>query len=411
MRNITDTFESLKIALQAIKANKARGLLTTLGIIIGIVAVVTTMTAANGLENSFKESISVLGSDVLYVSRTPWVHSGRWFEFRNRQNLTLKEADKLKTQLKRAVAVNPVTDTRRSIKYRSRVIDDVSIVGTTDKHIVVSSGVPDYGRFLNHYDVEYKHFVCVIGSEVKKRLFDTVDPINKKMKIGRYDFRVVGVMEQQGGAGMFGGPNFDMQIYIPITSFMKAFGGRDRDFDFVVKAPSTEVLPDFEYELVGEMRKIRKLKPTDKDDFSINQMSTLVAAYNNVMGVVVMIGLLITGVSLFVGGIGVMNIMFVSVTERTREIGIRKAIGAKRRTILTQFLFESSVICLLGGLVGVIFSFGVTALINSTVMPASISIPIVIIALAISVLVGVFSGIIPAYRASRLNPIEALRYE
>lgn len=178
-----------------------------------------------------------------------------------------------------------------------------------------------------------------------------------------------------------------------------------------MKAPSTEALPDFEYELVGEMRKIRKLKPTDKDDFSINQMSTLVAAYNNVMGVVVMIGLLITGVSLFVGGIGVMNIMFVSVTERTREIGIRKAIGAKRRTILTQFLFESSVICLLGGLAGVILSFGVTALINSTVMPASISIPIVIVALAISVLVGVFSGIIPAYRASRLNPIEALRYE
>lgn len=211
MQSFSDTIESLKIALQAIKANKARGLLTTLGIIIGIVAVVTTMTAANGLENSFKESISVLGSDVLYVSRTPWVHSGRWFEFRNRQNLTLKEADKLKIQLKKAVAVNPLTETRRSIKYRSRVIDDVSIVGTTDKHIVVSSGVPDYGRFLNHYDVEYKHFVCVIGSEVKKRLFETVDPINKKMKVGRYDFRVVGVMEQQGGAGMFGGPNFDMQ--------------------------------------------------------------------------------------------------------------------------------------------------------------------------------------------------------
>jgi putative ABC transport system permease protein len=140
-------------------------------------------------------------------------------------------------------------------------------------------------------------------------------------------------------------------------------------------------------------------------------MNTLVAAYNNVMGVVVMIGLIITGISLFVGGIGVMNIMFVSVTERTREIGIRKAIGAKRKSILKQFLFESSIICLFGGIVGVILSFGITELINAMVMPASISIPIVIVALIIAVLVGMLSGIIPAYKASKLNPIEALRYE
>lgn len=168
---------------------------------------------------------------------------------------------------------------------------------------------------------------------------------------------------------------------------------------------------DFEFALIGEMRKIRKLKPTERDDFSINKMDSLMAAYNNVMGVIVLIGLVITGVSLFVGGVGVMNIMFVSVTERTREIGIRKAIGAKRRTILTQFLFESSTICLLGGLVGVALAVGVTQIINSLVMPASISLPIVVVALVVSVLVGVFSGIVPAFKASRLDPIEALRYE
>jgi len=411
MRFFTETIESLRIAFSAIRANKARGMLTTLGIIIGIMAVVTTMTAANGLGNAFKESISALGSDVLYVSRTPWVHTGRWFDFRNRQNLTLKEADKLKTKLKKAVAVNPTTSTEKSIKYRSKIIDDVRIVGTTDKHIVVSSSLPEYGRFLTGFDIEFKKRVCVIGSEVKERLFEDVDPINKKMKIGRYYFLVVGVMEKQGSAGSFGGPNFDNQIYVPITAFMKAYGGTDREFSFAVKAPGQASLGDFEYELIGEMRKIRKLKPTEKDDFSINQMNTLVAAYNNVMGVVVMIGLIITGISLLVGGIGVMNIMFVSVTERTREIGIRKAIGAKRRSILIQFLFESSVICLFGGIVGVIFSFGITALINSMVMPASISIPIVVVALVISVLVGIFSGIIPAYKAAKLDPIESLRYE
>jgi len=348
MRSIYEKIESFKIALSAIKANKTRGILTTLGIIIGIVAVVTTMTVANGLGNNFKESISAIGSDVLYVSRMPWIFTGNFFEFRNRPNLTFKQGEKLERRLKSARAVNPTTSSRTNIKYRSKVLEGVPVIGTTEEQIIVSTSLPEFGRFLTSIDVQYRKFVCVIGSEIKEHLFKDMDPINKKMKIGRYNFRVVGVMEKQGSAGFFGGPNFDRQIFVPISTFMKAYGSRNRQFSIAVKAPSQEGMEDFRYELVGEMRKIRKLKPTEKDDFSVNTMDTLMNAYNNIMGVIVIMGLVITSISLFVGGIGVMNIMFVSITERTREIGIRKAIGAKRRTILTQFLFESSAICLTG---------------------------------------------------------------
>jgi len=411
MRLPLELAESFRIAFAAIRANKTRGTLTTLGIIIGIVGVVTTMTAANGISNTFKESVSALGSDVLYVSRMPWVMHGNFFEFRNRPNLSLKEVDKLATRLTEARAINPTANTSRSVKYRSTILENVDIIGTTDQQMLVSASLPEFGRFLTSFDIQYKKKVCVIGSSLHERLFGNEGPMLKKIRIGRHDYRVVGVMEKQGSAGFFGGPDFDSQIFIPITSFVRSFGGANRDLNIAVKSPAGVALADFEYELIGEMRKIRKLTPTEEDDFSINTMDSLVAMFNNVMGVVLLIGMIITGISLFVGGIGVMNIMFVSVTERTHEIGIRKAIGARRRAILAQFLFEASVICLFGGAVGLLLAFGVTALIDKLVMPASISPAIVVVALIVSALVGVLSGFIPALRASRLNPIEALRYE
>lgn len=411
MRILNEHIEALRIAFSAIKANKTKGILTTLGIIIGIIAVVTTMTAANGLANNFKESISAIGSDVLYVSRAPWIVTGSFFEYRNRPQLTYKDSEKLSERLKGKGIVNPTTDTRKNIKFRSQVLEQVTIIGTTDKHIQVADGLPETGRYLTALDVQYKKRVCVIGEEIKTRLFKNIDPLNKEIKIGWYTYRVVGVMEKMGSAGFFGGPNFDNQVFIPITSLLKNFGNQNRGYTIAVKAPSQESMAEFEYELIGEMRKIRKLKPIEKDNFTLNSMDSLIDVYNNVMGVIVLIGLVITGISLFVGGIGVMNIMFVSVTERTREIGVRKAIGAKRRVVLTQFLFESSIICLIGGAIGVVLSFGVAELINQFVMPASISPSIVGIALTIAVLTGIISGFIPAFRASRLNPIEALRYE
>jgi putative ABC transport system permease protein len=262
------------------------------------------------------------------------------------------------------------------------------------------------------FDVRYKKNVVIIGHAVAEDLFGSTNPINKQISVGRGHFRVAGVLEEQGGS-TFGGPNFDRQVFIPISTFVKTFGGRrSMDVNIAVKAPAIGSIDDIEYEVIGEMRKIRKLRPAEAENFSINKLDSLLGAFNSVVGAVLGIGLLVTSISLFVGGIGVMNIMFVSVTERTREIGIRKAIGARRRSILMQFLFESAAICLLGGLIGIAIAAGVAAAINASgMMPASLSGGIMLTSIIVAIAVGVLAGLVPAWKGAKLDPIEALRYE
>jgi putative ABC transport system permease protein len=407
-----DIAEAARIAWSAVIANKSRGALTALGVIIGIVAVTTTMIAANTMQNVFRQSFASGGADVLYVSRTPWVDLSSGAQYRTRRNLDLQQSRALATRLQGKAIVVPSISIDQPARFLASKMTGITVIGTTDKESQLSDLIPEQGRFLLPFDEQNKFDVAVLGATVAEGLFGNIEPLGKTFQIGEKHFRVIGVMGERTN-GFFDGPDFDRQIYIPITTFEKAFGNPSSraNVDIAVKAPSLESIDDFQYEVTDAMRRIRGLRPAQPEDFSISTLDSLLTSYNNTIGVVVLVGSLITGIALFVGGVGVMNIMFVSVKERTREIGIRKSIGAKRRSILLQFLFESALICLLGGLIGVGFSWGIAQLVDEPTMPVSLSPGIFLSSLFIATLVGVCSGLLPAIQGAYLNPIEALRYE
>jgi putative ABC transport system permease protein len=281
----------------------------------------------------------------------------------------------------------------------------VHIIGTTDEYLMTSGVSMAQGRFMTPGEAAGGRPVCILGSEVAGNLFQRESPLGKRVRIGESTFEVVGVLEKQGTfLGMF---SLDNQAIIPLPQFVENFW-RHPDYQIQVKAKELEQLDEAREELRAAMRRVRRLAPSQEDDFAINQQDQFVKMFHRVGGTIAAVGIFITGLSLFVGGIGIMNIMFVSVAERTREIGIRKAIGAKRRTILLQFLMEAAAICLLGGLIGLSIAWPTTFAVQRF-FPATMSVSIVAIAISVSLVTGVLSGFFPAWRAARMNPVDALR--
>ncbi len=408
--NIFSEFkEGMSISWGAIRANKMRSILTTLGIVIGIVTVTLMGTAIEGLNSAFMRSISFIGADVLYVDRFNWMsHSHEeWMRMQKRRPLNLAQSTSLEKSLTLARAVTPATDTMLPIKYKNRRSDSVHIVGTTEGFLVTSGIGVSQGRFMSPTEIEGGRPVCVLGTDVSSNLFQRASAVGNKVTIGNSSFEVVGVLEKQGS--FLGGMSLDNQAIIPLKQFLVSFQNNP-DFQIQVKVKELEQLEEAREELRLAMRKIRRLAPSEPDDFAINQQDQFVEMFHKVAGTIAAVGLFITGLSLFVGGIGIMNIMFVSVAERTREIGIRKAIGAKRRTIMLQFLIEAASICLLGGLVGLALAWPITLIIQKF-LPATLSLTVMGIAIAVSLVTGVLSGFFPAWRAARMNPVDALRNE
>jgi putative ABC transport system permease protein len=401
--------EGLGISWDAIRANKMRSVLTTLGIVIGIVTVTLMGTAIEGLNRAFLKSISTLGADVFYVQRFNWINTSEadWLKGQKRRPIKLVDAQAVARQLTLAAAVAPAVDTMGPVKYKNRSASSVFIVGTTEEYQNTTGVGVIQGRFLSSADAAGGRPVCVIGTEVATNLFQGAPPLGNRIKIGPQSYEVIGVLEKQGSfMGMF---SLDNRVVIPLQHFMSTFWNNP-DIEIQVKAGQLVQLDEAREELRHVMRRVRGLAPSQPDDFAINQQDQFVEMFHKVAGTIAGIGLFITGLSLFVGGIGIMNIMFVSVAERTREIGIRKAIGAKRRTILLQFLTEAGCICMLGGLIALAIAWPLT-LAMQRVLPATMSLTIAGLALLVSLVTGLISGFLPAWRAARMNPVDALRAE
>jgi putative ABC transport system permease protein len=407
MNFLNELKEGLIISFRAIRSNKMRSVLTTLGIVIGIVSVTLMSTAIEGINRAFDESAAAFGTDVLYVQRFPWVSNEDWSSFRNRRQLEVKYAARIERQVTLSNAVAPVVGTRRRVTFGNNATEDAFVSGTTQDYLLTSGSALADGRFFTAEESAGGRPVCAIGATIGENLFPTEDPIGKTIRVGGFPYTVVGIFEKQGG--LFGTFTTDTRVFVPLFSFQSHFGGR-RDVSIQVRVADLSQMEEAKIELEGIMRQLRGLTPGKPNDFNINQQEILTETFVPISLTIATIGLFITGLSLFVGGIGIMNIMFVSVTERTKEIGIRKAIGAKRRTILMQFLSEAAAICLIGGLIGLAIAFPLSLVVDQF-LPTAMPLSVIFISIAISLLVGVISGFLPAYRAARMNPVEALRYE
>jgi putative ABC transport system permease protein len=406
--------ESFSFAYNSLQGNKLRTFLSLLGITIGIFAIISVFTVIDSLENYIRNSLNSLGSNMVYIQKWPWAppegeSEYPWWKYLNRPEPNIEETEELIRRSRNIQDAVFFFGFNRTVQYENSKAENTEVLATTHELINTWSLEIEKGRYFTESESNSGASLAIIGSELATKLFDQNDPIGKMIKIQGHRFQIIGVYIKKG-TDMFG-TSMDKRVHIPVVYAMNMVDVRDRDQGQTinVKAKPDADRDEFVAELEGIMRTLHRLKPMEENDFAINEVSLISSRFDIFFKVFNLAGWIIGGFSILVGGFGIANIMFVSVKERTKIIGIQKAIGAKKYFILLQFIFEAMVLSLLGGIIGLILVFAGTAIFSAaSSMTISLTLSNVILGLTISGVIGILAGFIPALSASRLDPVEAM---
>jgi putative ABC transport system permease protein len=403
--------ESLSMAWLSLRSNKLRTFLTLLGIIIGVLTVIAVVSIIQGLNNYVYSKMSFYGANDFSVQKFSMIGTSlkEFREQMKRKDLTMTEVQLLRDRCKSCELVGATTSTQQTVKFGNQSIKNTEIRGVTyNSHLIGSTLELESGRHIQRQDETNSRAVCIIGTDVVEKLFPGLDPLGRWLKVGNQNFLIIGTGKKIGKLLGFSQDNY---VRIPITTFMKVYGSR-RSVSINIHTGSQAQMLQAEEEVRTILRSWRKRSYNDPDDFSFATSETFIQFYKTATSGIYFAMIAIASIALIVGGIVIMNIMFVSVSERTKEIGIRMAVGARRRDILFQFLIESSVISAIGGIIGILLGFTAAKIVSATTaMPSSVEPASIALAIFMSWSLGLFFGMYPANRAAKLDPVEALRAE
>jgi putative ABC transport system permease protein len=412
---VDDIKESALMAFDTLRANKLRSLLTILGVTVGVVTVIFMVSIIQGLNKAFAQQIEALGSNAIWATKfDPSFGHQPTSEEIHRKDLTLEDADAIRNEAPSVLSVSPIhRKIAETVRYADKQSDTPIVIGVTPYYEFTQSSYVDRGRFITDTDLRERANICVLGKDLVKALFPYEEPIDKELKINGKPFKVVGVMEPLGN---FLGQSRDNTAFIPITTFDKYYPGEqpfpEVVFVIIVRPKSRAYVKSAIDEMTDILRRRRRDAPGTPSTFGISSQDALLDIYNQLTGATALVLTAISFVALMIGGIGVMNSMLVSVTERTKEIGIRKAVGATRLNILSQFLIEAVVLTAFGGVIGLVLGEVASLLTNKySPLPAFVPLWAIVVGIGISAAVGIIFGLWPAWKAARLDPIEALRWE